>query len=65
MCFKWMNKQIKQFDWQDISLIKLSAFLFGVLLAKYWTALRNIEWYWLVGIIMLTAIPVAMKMFKK
>lgn len=46
MCFKWANKKIKSMKWYNISLIKLSAFAFALMIAKLWDGLLYLDWYW-------------------
>jgi hypothetical protein len=62
MCIKTMLKNLK---WFDISLIKLSTAAFILMIAKFWSGLLALEWYWYLAIGILAAIRPFMLMFKK
>jgi hypothetical protein len=62
MCVKTMLKNLK---WFDISLIKLSSAAFILMIAKFWTDILALEWYWYLAIGLLAAIRPFMLMFKK
>jgi hypothetical protein len=51
---KYWNKRIKRLDWADIGLVKLSVAAFILMIAKLWTPLLSLDWYWY-GIIFLLA----------
>lgn len=42
----WMGGNIKKLHWTDISLVKLSVAGFVLMLAKLWTPLLSLDWYW-------------------
>jgi hypothetical protein len=65
MCFKWCNKNIKKYKWEDIALIKLSVLFFTLMLAKLWPGILSLDWYVYLIIFVLLAIPPVVKMFKK
>ena len=47
MCLiKIWKKAFKKLDWSDIVLIKLSVAGFILMLAKLWTPLLSLDWYW-------------------
>ena len=50
---KW-NKKIKKMKWQDIVLAKIAAAAFVLALAKMWSPILSLEWYWY-GIIFIIA----------
>lgn len=62
MCFNTMLKNLK---WFDISLIKLSTAAFILLIAKFWTDILALDWYWYLAIGILAAIRPFALMFKK
>ncbi len=64
MCMKNINKKIKKFNCTDIQLIKLSVAAFTLMVAKLWSSILYLEWYWYLIIFVIFAIPVMMKMFK-
>ena len=43
---QFWNKKIKTLDWADIGLIKIAVAAFFLMLAKLWTPLLSLEWYW-------------------
>jgi len=51
-----LNDTTKRYDWIDISFIKLSSLVVGLLAAKIWPQLLSLEWYWYVVIIAVLAI---------
>ena len=58
MCFdmkKW-NKKIKKLDMWDISLIKLSAAAFMLVIVKFIPGIMLLDWYWYLLIAALLAI---------
>ena len=61
---KFWNKQIKKMDWLDIGLIKLSVAGVILMIAKLWTPLLSLDWYWYGLIFVLAAIKPLSK-FKK
>ncbi len=47
------NKQIKILDWADVGLIKLAVASFILMIAKLWTPLLSLDWYWYLAIFVL------------
>ena len=60
-----LNEMVKRFDAFDISLIKLSVVAAVLLIAKYWTSLTSLAWYWYVIVFVLVVIRPLMHMFKE
>ncbi len=56
---------LKNLKWFDISLIKLSTAAFILLIAKFWTDILALDWYWYLAIGLLAAIRPLALMFKK
>lgn len=67
MSFKnWTDSKIKKFSWEDIQLIKLSVAGFVLMIAKLWTPLLSLDWYWYALIFVLAAIkPMSKAICKK
>jgi len=42
----WMNSKLKNIDWLDIGLVKLTVFAFALMIAKLWMPILALEWYW-------------------
>ncbi len=61
----WANSKIRKFNHVDIQLIKLSVFGFTLFLAKVWSPLLSLEWYWYLLIFVLPALILFFKIFKK
>jgi hypothetical protein len=59
------DEKIKTLDWKDIGLMKLSVAAFILMIAKLWTPLLSLDWYWY-GIIFVLAgiIPIYKAYFK-
>jgi len=56
MNFKtWVDSKIKRYELVDFGLIKLSIAAFILMIAKLWTPLLSLEWYWY-GIIFILAV---------
>ena len=61
----WADSKIKQMQWYDISLVKLSSAAFALWLAKVWTPLLSQQAYvYLIVAIAAGLIPLY-KVFKK
>ena len=56
MCFEKLNKMIKKLKWYDLSLTKLSAFAFALMIAKLWQPILALDWYWYLVIGVIAAI---------
>ena len=54
--FALLDKKIKKLRWFDISLIKLSAAAFVLMLAKLWQPLLALDWHWYAIISLLAAL---------
>jgi hypothetical protein len=62
----YWNEKIKGLDWADIGLVKLSVAGFILMIAKLWSPLLNLAWYWYGLIFVLAGIkPIYKAYFKK
>ncbi len=61
----WVDSQIKKFNWVDIQFIKIAVFGFTLLIAKLWSPLLSLEWYWYALIFVLATIKLIFKVFGK
>jgi hypothetical protein len=43
--FKYFNKKIKNYKWQDITLVKLTVLFFTLMIAKLWPGILGLNWY--------------------
>lgn len=43
--FKYFNKKIKNYKWQDIACVKLSVLFLTLMLAKLWPGMLGFDWY--------------------
>jgi len=43
---KWANNKIGKLTWIDIGLTKLSVAAFVLMIAKLWSPLLSLDWYW-------------------
>ena len=62
MCLKNIAKK---FEWFDISLVKLSTAAFILMVAKLWSGILALEWYWYLIIAVIVAIRPFTQMLKK
>ncbi len=56
---------ISNMQWYDIGLVKLSVFIFTLLLAKYVTILLKAPWYWYVLLFLVVSVRPYYLAFKK
>ena len=61
--FDWVETGMKKFKWYDISLIKFSTAAFTLLLAKLWSPLLSLAWYWYLIVGVVAALPLMKKVF--
>jgi hypothetical protein len=61
----WANAKLKNLRWFDISLVKLSSFLFALFIAKLWPELLGLDWYWYLIIALVAAVVPMYHMFKE
>ena len=61
----WMDSKIKTMRWYDISLVKLTTAAAILMIAKLWSPLLALEWYWYGLIFVAAAIGPMIKIFKK
>jgi hypothetical protein len=60
----WANSKLKNISWVDVSLIKISAAAFALMVAKLWEPLISLDWYWYAIIFVIVAIKPAYDAFK-
>ena len=69
MCFKaykkWVSSKLKNITFWDIPLIKLSTAAFILMVAKLWTGLLALDWYWYLVIALVAAIKPSKSIFCK
>ena len=53
---KRMDVVRNHFKLYDMSLVKISTFVFALLIAKYWDWILSADWYWYVLLLILTVI---------
>jgi hypothetical protein len=61
----WADSKVKNLDWVDVGLIKFSVMGFILMIAKLWTPLLSLDWYWYAIIAVLAAIKPAYKALGK
>jgi len=59
------NKKIKSLDWADMALVKIGVAGFILMVAKLWTPLLSLNWYWYGLIFLLAAIKPFYKAYLK
>jgi len=64
-CFEWMNKKVKNMDGIDIALTKIGVAAFILMVAKLWSGILALPWYWYAIIFVLAAIRPMVKIFGK
>jgi hypothetical protein len=61
----WADSKVKNLNWVDVRLIKLSAMGFILMIAKLWKPLLSLEWYWYAIIGVLATIRPTYKALRK
>lgn len=61
----WANSRIKKLKWFDASLAKISVIGFSLMIAKLWTPILSLEWYWYAAIFILAMIVPLYNVSKK
>jgi len=65
MCFKFFNKKIKKMKWYDMSFTKLSVMAITLMIAKLWSGILYLDWYYYLIIFALLVIVPLVDLFKK
>ena len=69
MCFKKLNKSFeklcRKLNWYDISIIKLSTFVFAILICQYFSFFLNVNSIFYIVLIIICLIYLYWKMFFK
>ena len=60
----WADSKVKKMSWVDLKFIKLSVFFFALLVAKLWSPILSLEWYWYALIFVLAVLKPAYKMLR-
>jgi hypothetical protein len=60
-----INGGKKQFTIVDVASDEIAMFALAILIAKYWTAVTSLAWYWYVIIFAVFIIKPVMAMLKK
>ena len=65
MCFEWINEKVKKLTCVDIGITKLCVFPFALMLAKLWSPILSLEWYYYGIVFAVTYLYLIMKIFGK
>lgn len=69
MCLKKLidktNKKLKKLVWYDMSLIKLTTAAFFLMIAKLWSPILALDWYWYLVIAIFAGVVPFKKIFMK
>lgn len=63
MC-KYFDKKIKKLKCTDMQLIKLSVIAFTLMIAKLWSGILALDWYYYLIFMIIFAIVPIIKIFK-
>ncbi len=63
--FAWIDSKVQKMKWYDISLTKLSVAGFILFVAKLWSPILSLDWYWYLIIGIVAAIGPMSKVFSK
>ncbi len=62
---KWAKQKIRKLNACDIGLVKLSTAAFALMVAKLWTPILSLDWYWYLIIAIVLAIKPIYKVYIK
>jgi hypothetical protein len=62
--YTWANEKIRNFQWFDISLIKLASAAFALMLAKIWPSILSLDWTAYLVVAIIASLPVLVRMFR-
>lgn len=62
---KWMDSKLKKMTLWDIKMVKLSVAAFTLLIAKLWSPILSLDWYWYAALGIIFAATPARKMLQK
>lgn len=66
MSFKsWADSKVMNLSWMDVKLTQLGAAAFVLMIAKLWTPLLNLSWYWYLLIAVAAMIKPGLSAFRK
>jgi hypothetical protein len=60
---RWVEQGYAKLDWSDMAMVKFSSILFGLLLAKIWPPILDLDWYWYLILVVIVAYKPTMKFF--
>ena len=63
--FSWVESKIQNMKWFDISFVKLSSAAFILMIAKLWSGILVLDWYWYAVIGIIAAIRPLTVMFRE
>lgn len=61
----WLDSGVKKLNFLDIQLIKLGVAFLVLMIAKFWTQILNMSWYWYLVIAILALTRPTYKALKK
>ena len=61
----WTDSRIKNLNWTDFGLIKLSILAFALMVAKLWQPILSLDWYWYAIVFVLACIKPMLKVLRK
>ena len=61
----WANSRTKKLNWTDMALVKIGVIGFTLMVAKLYSPVLSLEWYWYALIFVLAAILPFSKTFRK
>ncbi|MFH1360825.1 MAG: hypothetical protein ABIJ41_07355 [Candidatus Omnitrophota bacterium] len=61
----WLNEKIKKLTVWDISILKTCVMAFTLMVAKLWTPILKLEWYWYGAIFLVTYVYLIYKIYFK
>lgn len=60
---QWLNKKARSLHWTDISFVKIAVAAFILMVAKLWSPILSLDWYWYGIIFVVAAIKPMCKVF--
>ena len=59
----WYKTMFDKLQWYDVSFVKLSSMAFALMVAKLWSPILSLDWYWYLVLSLVFAVKPLMDVF--
>lgn len=60
---KYWDAKVKKMDWLDVGAIKLGVFAIALMIAKLWSPILSLDWYWYLVVFIIAIIRPFKRMY--